>query len=761
MGIPVRGDNSQRKFHLPDLLLLSAAITTAVLAPWRPTDSSGVDLVLVLALTLFFTYFSRHARPLTIAAAALATAGIAADPVLVGLAVGVALPGMFVPRHSRWCHPIKGLSGVGILNVLMRADYDARFGVSAAVGVVVIGFLTFRGFRVFRREHPRVLFAASAVMGLAMTVGLAGLFFSARSSEAHLRTGNREARAGLAALNTGDVPTARSHLEQALASMSQASRQLDSWATQLSRLLPVVAQHRNTIVDVVTSTTAALDLINSDLARVDPELLRPVDGRFDVAAITDLQIPMGRIVSTLDELRATVARQDSPWLIEPARDYLDELIDDIDNYSAKGQRTLEALQMAPPLLGADEPRTYFIAFVTPSEIRGSGGFMGNWAEFRVIDGQIRMTEFGRTNDLDDDAFDPRFVREPEDWVQAYGPYGFDTGLDGSVIDRGWFSITLSPQFPSTAEVISELYPQSGGRQLDGVFALDVDVLSTLLEFTGPIPVTGRAEPITAQNARQFLLFDQYREFDNPDRIDLIEEVAETALDRLLDGALPSPQVLGERLSPLAGEGRILAFATRPDEQAFFQSLNLTGDVAQLGTTDTVVVSVNNGSANKIDYFLKGSVGYKLDLKEAKDEGRGMVTIQLANNAPSSGLPNYVIGNAVDLPLGYSRLMVSALTRLPADQVRVDGRSVPFTQRIEAGLHVVDLFVDIPPGGTCTITVDVSGSLGDTSEYTLATRTPLTASVWTTNVRVDVATQTLIDETRMKHGVQKWSVATSE
>ena len=40
------------------------------------------------------------------------------------------------------------------------------------------------------------------------------------------------------------------------------------------------------------------------------------------------------------------------------------------------------MRLAPQMLGAEGVRRYFIAFTTPAEARGMGGFMGNWA---VID----------------------------------------------------------------------------------------------------------------------------------------------------------------------------------------------------------------------------------------------------------------------------------------------------------------------------------------------------------------------------------------
>ena len=65
---------------------------------------------------------------------------------------------------------------------------------------------------------------------------------------------------------------------------------------------------------------------------------------------------------------------------------------------------------------------------------------------------------------------------PPDWMHRYGPQGFAIGADARVVRDPWSIINLSPHFPSTAQVIQELYPQSGGRHLDGVFSLDVFAL---------------------------------------------------------------------------------------------------------------------------------------------------------------------------------------------------------------------------------------------------------------------------------------------
>jgi hypothetical protein len=77
---------------------------------------------------------------------------------------------------------------------------------------------------------------------------------------------------------------------------------------------------------------------------------------------------------------------------------------------------------------------------------------------------------------------------------------------GTTEVEAWSNITMAPDFPTVAQVITELYPQSGGRQIDGVFSIDVFGISGLLEMTGPIDVPGiTLEDLDADGIVPFLL----------------------------------------------------------------------------------------------------------------------------------------------------------------------------------------------------------------------------------------------------------------
>lgn len=143
-----------------------------------------------------------------------------------------------------------------------------------------------------------------------------------------------------------------------------------------------------------------------------------------------------------------------------------------------------AVRNAPTMLGADGPRVYFLTFTTPSEAHGLGGYMGNWAEVTITDGRLEVTAFGRTIDLYGEHQEKTIPHMSDEYAERYGDFllnDVDNRIAGLEV---WANVTVSPDFPSVAATIADLYPQSGGTQVDGVFVLDIYAVAKLMEITG-------------------------------------------------------------------------------------------------------------------------------------------------------------------------------------------------------------------------------------------------------------------------------------
>lgn len=697
---------------------LAAAFSDAA-----PTGSVWVDRPMV-GLAVAVATWAAASAPWWVVAGASGISAVAAIDSLLTLIGGVAfVVGLWIGVRQRSLGTVRCAVGAVALNVLCRLELEGFLGASALIGIAVGAALFVTGMRRRRRFiRRRAWTAVGAVLTFAV-LAVIGFALAATSARALLSDGQRLATEGIEALSRGDFDDAATKFGEAGRSFHRASNQFDRPWTVPAQLLPVVAQNADAVSDLAEVAGSSSAQLSASLAKIDPDTLRLVGGRFDLAAIEAVAGPLSDVKDSLDALDLTVSDTDSPWLLAPIQTRVARLAKDIDENEQQVDNAVMAARLAPQLLGGDGPRRYLIIFTTPAEARGLGGFMGNFAELTAVDGQITMTRFGRTTELNTGGPNPtgRVVSGPEDWLNQWGRYGFRNGVTGTTGNVPWSNITMSPNFPSTAQVIAELYPQSGGEAIDGVFAIDPYVLAALLEFTGPVHIEATDEELNADNAVEFLLKDQYLLGEGPQRVDLLEQVAKVTIDRLLAGALPNPVTVADSLGDLARQGRFVGWSSNPDEQALLEAVAMSGALPTLDGGDGIAAVINNSGGNKIDVYLERKVAYRASVDPATGQVTATLELTLTNTAPASGLPDVVIGNLVRLPPGTNRCLVSILTALNVVSASRDGSPITVEPGIEQGWNTSRVNLTIPPGGHATITLTLSGTLDLTPGYRLVTR----------------------------------------
>ena len=325
----------------------------------------------------------------------------------------------------------------------------------------------------------------------------------------------------------------------------------------------MLGQHLAALVDVGHGASELAEQATTSVAQVNVESLRVVKGVIDVDAIEVLERPFGDINAALQRMSAVLASARSPWLVSPVGNRIDQVADDVDELVEQTDRAVAAVQLAPSMLGRDGPRTYFVAFTTPAEARGLGGFMGTWAELRADDGRLTVVRTGQTGELTGAMrAAPPVLAGPDDYLARYGRFG--AGLDGKPVAIDfWSNVTMSPDFPSVTDVFAQLYPASGGREIDGAIAVDVESIARFLELTGPIQVEGPDGTIqlTSSDAVQYLLRDQYTEIADPAVRDAVLEAITTQLiNDVFSGDLPGPRALAATLGPAMAQGRVVVWS---------------------------------------------------------------------------------------------------------------------------------------------------------------------------------------------------------
>ncbi len=134
-------------------------------------------------------------------------------------------------------------------------------------------------------------------------------------------------------------------------------------------------------------------------------------------------------------------------------------------------------------LGASEPKRYLLIFQNSNEIRPTGGFMGSFAEITVYRGKIIKTIFPGGGTYDLKGVLKQFVLPPEPLRLVNQRWEFQ--------DSNWF-----PDFPAAAKKIKWFYESSDGPTVDGVIAINVNLVVDLLKITGPVELSATNTPVS-------------------------------------------------------------------------------------------------------------------------------------------------------------------------------------------------------------------------------------------------------------------------
>ncbi|HEY7069940.1 MAG TPA: hypothetical protein VH479_07505, partial [Acidimicrobiales bacterium] len=251
---------------------------------------------------------------------------------------------------------------------------------------------------------------------------------------------------------------------------------------------------------------------------------------------------------------------------------------------------------------------------------------------------------------------------------------------------------------------------------------------------GPVSVEGLDEPLTADNAVELLLREQYFRFDpSPDTVtagtqareDFLEAATRATFDALTTRTTtPSPTRLVDAFGPVTRQRRLAAYSAQPDEQAYFRGIGLDGAFPRAEGGDLVAVTHANGGANKLDAYLHRSIDYQA----AYDPGTGAVdataTVRLENTPPAGPLPLEVAGPGGAVPPGTNRSLVTLYSPLELTRVDQDGTETASGRADQFGLHAYTVVADIPRGGVMTLTFSLSGAVDPGTYHLQVVRPPL-------------------------------------
>lgn len=689
-----------------------------------PTETFLMDYLMRFAVAFVVTLAASRAKRWTwLVLAGFSVVGSSAgwDLVPAAVAVAIAVVGSLVDRRR-----ISGalVAALAVQSLFRMPDMgflgsSTAFGAIAVLPVLVSSYMQLgtvgRG-RVYKSAFALlgVWIVGSAVFGLAVL-----LSWNAANNGVNL------AKDGVSAVGDSDTARAADLFAGAEASLERANSVANAWWVAPAKLVPVVAQQTRVLASVTSGGAELSGSAGRAVREADVQSFRYESGVLDLAAVEAAQEPARDVVRRLDAVTADLRDVASPWLLSPVRSKLDRLSVEVDNALGQARIAQLAVDNLPGLMGAEGPRNYMVLFTQPAETRGLGGFVGSWATLSATDGRLELTGSGRARDINEaPGREDRRLSGPDEYIERYGKFQ---------PARYFQDLTFSPDFQTVATVVAEVVPQAGMQQLDGVIAVDPTGLAALLELTGPIRVPETQVTLDAETAADFLMSGQYAEFGDDDtdegerrdeREDFLERAGRLTFEKLVAGSLPSPLRLGEAIGPAVSGRHIMFQSFHGTEQDLFRALGSGGEIERASGSDYLGLVTQNKGNNKIDVFMYRAIDYRVTFDPATGMTTSKATITLRNDAPSSGLPEAVIGsNDQGLPPGTNSMYLSLYTPLRLGVATVDGEEVEFEFQHEFGYAVYSRFVEIPPGGTTTVVLDLTGKRdpGPTYDLTVASQ----------------------------------------
>ncbi|OZE21673.1 hypothetical protein CH262_20380 [Rhodococcus sp. 05-2255-1e] len=548
-----------------------------------------------------------------------------------------------------------------------------------------------------RSGKKRPILLTVGVLLAVLVAFLVWLGYEAYTAQSSLNATRDSATQAKDALLDGDAAGAEAAAARASESADDAVSATTSIPFSIAKAVPYlgsplksVAQITDVVhglaVDVLTPASTAGESLN-------PSSLVEGGGKVDTAALRDAQPVLEQTAAAAEELSLQAQQVDEPAFLGVVSDARTSLIDQTHDLAGLLTNTRIASQLLPSMLGDNGPRSYFLAFQTNAEARGTGGLLGGYGIIRAENGTARVDTLGSNGDLD-------FAKQPIDLGPEYNalwaPRNTTTDFRNS---------NASPHFPYAGQIWSSMWTEQTGEVLNGAIATDPIALSYILGATGLVTLAD-GEQITADNVVEITLSTAYSRFgdDQLARKAYLQQIASAVVQKMTTGAAPTRSLL-DAVGRAGSEGRISVWSADPAEEAILAGTKV-GHVLPDSPAPYANVVVNNAGGNKLDYYLARDIKYSAESCTAGTR-KSTVTATLTNNVDPNGLTSYVASTfQPNVPYGTNESIVYLYGTQGAKitSMKVNGVSGFSIQAgAELGRPVQAAYLTIPPGKSQTVT----------------------------------------------------------
>ncbi len=392
---------------------------------------------------------------------------------------------------------------------------------------------------------------------------------------------------------------------------------------------------------------------------------------------------------------------------------LSQVVPPLEYYLRLGSLGLEAASDAPALLGEGEPANYLILAQNNDELRATGGWITGIGLLTLERGKISELTIKDSYDVDQFTVDHPYAPEP---MQRYMDIILWVTRDGN-----W-----SPDFPTAAQDVEDLYHLENSAEVNGIVAFDMRALQFLVQASGPIYLEEYQDRITGNNviqkAREYwnpplppgMSFEQWAEQEGwkdikqewwLHRKDFMGLLAEALLGNVQAGGQPDQlSALVWAVKRAVDEKHILLYFHEPAAQRLLSAAGMDGALDYRSQQDYLLVLDTNMGYNKVNLNVDKAVEYEVILMDDAAP-QANLTVTYRNRSPAqpacvleARIKDSYEQMAQDCYWNYLRVYVPAGAQL----LSTEGVTETDTLTGEQGQTVFATFFVVPAAGSKTI-----------------------------------------------------------
>lgn len=562
-----------------------------------------------------------------------------------------------------------------------------------------------------RRARPtsrRKVLAIVIPSALVVVLGAAGAWIGTRAFEARdlLESAVPTANVIRDAVIAGEGETARAEAEMLAIRTREAAALTSDPIWRIAEIVPFAGSNLVAVRVAAEVTDALVSDVVVPATDFSLDSVQPVDGRIDTVAVREasdfVTVASREISAGLDQLEAL----DRGFLVGEVSGGVDRLESAMAELDTLLSGAAPALQMLPAMLGEGGQRNYLFLFQNNAESRGTGGNPASVALMTVTDGVIDLTIQASSLDFRNGAR-PLVMPLDDETLALYGP-----SIGVYIQD-----ISLTPDFPTTAQLASAYWAETFGMTVDGVISFDPLGLQRLLKATGPVTLTTGdvLEPKTSAN---FLLNGVYYRYADPVQQDLFFAAAAESVFDAVTGGSAGAKPLIDAIVGSVDAGNLMFWSANPEEQDALDSFPIAGRLPTDNSSATAFGSYfNDTTSSKMSYYVATSA--TLDVASCSAEGvDATMSVRLTNTVDRAllPLPGYIQGfNYGDGDLATSVVLYGPVGGT-IGAVTVDGAA---SSAAFLGTHLGRPVVKVPilnsPGQSHDIQVQFLGGPGEYGE----------------------------------------------